>query len=864
MSFAEEAPVPASWISRLLAHPVFRIAVPLLIAGIAVFVLHYLATHIKWSDVKADVAATSDASLLWAVVATVVSFVGMALYDVIAVESVAKGKVPLRIAAMAGACGYAVSNFLGFSYLTGTAVRYRAYASLVPDITLIAGVIATSWIAFWMGIILVLGGLLTFHPAGLSTVIDISGGTETAIGVALLVALAGLFAWLATGERKLSLHGEGFALPNLRLSGLLTGASIVDIVGAALALYVLMPDDLSQSFPYFFVIYIAATGLGILSHAPAGIGVFEAVMIAGLGGSGRSDLLAALLLYRAIYTFMPFLLATLGLAAVWALTSKHHIGAAASWTYRLTRPIVPMFAAGIALIAGTTLLVSGSLPTNVRAMRMLGDVLPVSFIEASHLAGSITGLLLIIISRGLYRKLYRAWIVTLGLMAFGLVATLFKQPGWIESISLITSFGILLLFKSAFYRVDGASIFRLNGTWIVSVITLFAVVVWIGVFAYSHVAYQDDLWWDFALKGNASRFMRASLVGAIVLAVVCFNSIMNNRSERITAQPIPDLVRKLVAASEDADAQITLTGDKAFLIADDESAYLAYADTGSTLVTYGEPVGDPETGAKLIWKFREQADQAGRRCAFYSVSPAYVPTYLDLGLSIIKIGEVARVDLTSFSLEGSSKKNFRQAKNRAIREGYKFDVIPAAEIKEFLPKLHEISDAWLVSKQGSEKAFSLGAFSDEYNSYFDHAVLRKVDTDEIVAFANLFQSGNRNELSLDLMRYTPGGPNFVMDALFAELMTWGAEQGFHWFSLGAAPFSGIENHQLASLWNRIGGFAYEHGEHFYHFEGLRAFKQKFGPVWTPNYLACPGGLAVPHVLYEVNGLISGGIKGLIK
>jgi phosphatidylglycerol lysyltransferase len=861
---SSDAPVPASFLTRVVSHPVVRIAIPLTIAGLSIFVLHYLATHVKWSDVKADIIATPNISLLWAVIATAASFVGMALYDMIAVQNIAKGKIPLRIAALAGACGYAVSNVLGFAYLTGTAVRYRAYASLVPDVTLVAGVMATSWIAFWMGMFLVLGALLTFHPAGLGTVIDIGTGSETAIGLALLVALAVVYIWLATGKRRMSIHGEGFNLPGLKSSGLLTGAAMIDIVGAALTLYVLLPADVSQSFPYFFVVYIAATGLGILSHSPAGLGVFEAIMIAALGGSGRSDILAALLLYRAIYTFLPFLVASLGLAGVWAYTSKHHIGAAANWTYQLTRPIVPMVAAGVSLIAGMTLLISGALPTGVGALHIIGDILPLSVIEASHLVGSVTGLLLIIMARGLYRKLYRAWVVTLALMAVGLIATLLKEPGWVETISLVTSFAILAVFRSAFYRVDGASVFQLNSTWIVSVIILFAVVVWFGFFAYSHVAYKDELWWSFALDGNASRFLRASLVGAIVLAVICFNLIMNTRTGLVQAQPIPDLVKKLVAQSEDADAQITLTGDKAFLIAEDESAYLAYADTGSSLVTYGDPVGNPVAGTKLIWKLREQADKTGRRVAFYSVSSAFIPAYLDLGLSIIKIGEVARVDLAAFTLDGSSRKRFRQARNRAIREGLKFEVIPAAEITPYLPELRKISDAWLESKHGSEKAFSLGAFSTEYNSNFDHAVLRNGETGEIIAFANLFKSGNLNELSLDLMRHVPGGPSFVMDALFAEMMSWGAEQGFQWFSLGAAPFSGLENHQLASLWNRIGGFAYEHGERFYNFEGLRAFKQKFDPDWSPNYMACPGGMAVPHVLYEVNVLVSGGIKGLIK
>jgi phosphatidylglycerol lysyltransferase len=855
---------PGSRISRIIESPLIKIAIPLLIVAIGIFVLHELASHVSWSDVKADVLDASPEALLASVAATGLSFVGISFYDMLAVQSIAKGKVPLRVAAVAGACGYAVSNLLGFSYITGTAVRFRIYASLGLDLGLVAGVIATSWVAFWMGLIVISGGLIAFHPAGLSTVVDLSNGVETAIGLALLAAIVVLFIWLAAGKRRLEMFGLGLDLPGFKLSLSLTGASCIDILGAALALYVLMPADLVQSFPYFFVVYIAAISLGLLSHAPAGLGVFEATVIAGMGASGRSDVLAALLLYRLVYTLLPFVLATLGLGGVWIKSNKDSIGSTTNWSYRIAKPIVPMIAAGVSFIAGTTLLISGSLPSDVATLRTLREVLPLSFIEASHLIGSIVGLLLIIIARGLYRKLFLAWLMALGLMGIGLVASLSKGLGLVEATSLTVSFLFLLAFKSAFYRVEGASVFRLNTAWIISVATLLAVTIWIGVFAYSHVDYQSDLWWEFALHGDASRFLRASLVVSIILAAISINSMLHNRGAIAQAQPIPDLVRSLVAASEDADAQISLTGDKAFLIADNSSAFLAYADTGKSLIAKGDPVGDKEAGMKLIWQFREQADKAGRRCAFYSVSPEYIPTYLDLGMSVMKIGEVARVDLTSFSLNGSSKKGFRQAKNRAAREGYVFEVIPAAQVVEILPELRRISDAWLESKQGEEKAFSLGAFADDYNRHFDHAVLRNAETGEIAAFANLFQSGNKNELSLDLMRYNPDGQNFVMDALFAELMLWGSEQGFHWFSLGAAPFSGIENHPLASFWNRVGGFVYEHGEHFYHFEGLRSFKQKFGPVWTPNYLASPGGLAVPRVLYEVNALVSGGIKGLIK
>ncbi len=866
----DQATEPVSRVERwvetvtgLLEKPLVRIAIPVFVTLIALFVLHELSAHVKWADVKSDVSETPWTLMFFALFWTGVSFLSLSFYDVFAVQSVAEGKVPLPVAGMAGASGYAVSNCLGFSYITGTAIRYRIYASLGLDLGRVAGVIATSWVAFWMGMVLFLGLLLTFHPDGVSKVLPINETVETAIGLCLLAGLVTLFVWLSRGGRRLGVAGFGFNLPGGKLAGLLTLAAIGDIFGASMALYVLMPDDLGVGYPYFFTIYILAIAVGIVSHAPGGIGVFEATLIAGLGASGRSDVIAALLLYRVAYTFIPFGIASLSIAVASALTQRHRIGGAATWVYRVIRPIVPLVAAGVAAVAGVILLVSGALPSSSQKLGILREVLPLSFVEASHLAGSAIGVLLLLVSRGLFRKLYRAWVVAMLLMVAGFFASLAKGLDTHEAISMLGTIGLLAMFRGAFYRVSGASIFRLNVPWLVSVLALLAVIFWIGLFAYSHVQYENALWWDFAWNGDASRFLRSSLVVAVIMGIVAVNSLFGREIPAPVRTEIPDVVVKLVMESEDTESQISLTGDKQFLISDDETAFLAYADTGNALITKGEPVGDEKAGQQLIWQLRERADREGKLCAFYSVSTKYLPTFLDLGLSILKIGEVARVPLQDFSLDGKSRKRFRQAKNRAEREGYVFEIIPKEDLAPVLPELRKISDDWLSQKAGEEKGFALGGFDDDYLSYFDHAVLRD-ETGKIRAFANLFQGGNKSELSLDLMRYEPDSPSFVMDALFAEMMVWGSEQGFHWFSLGAAPFSGIENRQLASLWNRIGGFVYEHGEQFYHFEGLRAFKQKFEPEWSPNYLASPGGLAAPRILYEVNILISGGLRGLTK
>ena len=102
-----------------------------------------------------------------------------------------------------------------------------------------------------------------------------------------------------------------------------------------------------------------------------------------------------------------------------------------------------------------------------------------------------------------------------------------------------------------------------------------------------------------------------------------------------------------------------------------------------------------------------------------------------------------------------------------------------------------------------------------------------------------------------------------MDYLFIRLMLYGRDAGYRWFNLGMAPLSGLPQHELAPLWNRLGGFLFRHGEHFYNFQGLRRYKEKYGPEWRPRYLASPGGLALPRVLCDLSVLISGGVSGLV-
>ncbi len=107
-----------------------------------------------------------------------------------------------------------------------------------------------------------------------------------------------------------------------------------------------------------------------------------------------------------------------------------------------------------------------------------------------------------------------------------------------------------------------------------------------------------------------------------------------------------------------------------------------------------------------------------------------------------------------------------------------------------------------------------------------------------------------------MMRYLPDAPAGIMEFLFIQLMLWGKEQGYQYFNSGMAPLSGLEKHPLAPMWHKIGNTIFKYGDNFYNFEGLRAYKEKFDPVWEPKYLAAPA-FSIPTVLLGVTRLIAG-------
>jgi phosphatidylglycerol lysyltransferase len=260
----------------------------------------------------------------------------------------------------------------------------------------------------------------------------------------------------------------------------------------------------------------------------------------------------------------------------------------------------------------------------------------------------------------------------------------------------------------------------------------------------------------------------------------------------------------------------------------------------------------------MAWDFRELVEEHGGWPAFYDVGSELLHEYLDMGFSLLEIGEEARVPLADFSTAALSPLH---SIVRSVEEGgYAFEVVAPGAGDLLLPRLREIAAAWRSASGPGERGFSVGGFDADFARRFPLGVARDAGG-RPVAFAVVLPSADHEEMALELVRYLPGeAPPGILEYLTARLMEWARDEGWRWFSLGTAPHPAMEARDHGPLWQRAGGLLFRHGEHFRRFDELRAYEQQFAPHWEPRYLASPGGLVLPRTLAGVSALIAGGTR----
>jgi len=843
-----------------------RHTIPLVI-GLVLFlaaleVLRIELRTVSWHELTVDLLGTPPSQLALALVLTALNYAALTGYDLLAFAYIGKTLPRARIA-LASFLAYAISNNVGFAMFSGASVRYRFYTRWGVTAEELSRIVFSYSVTFWLGLL----GL-----GGLSLVVSPLPGARELPAHQLLAPLGWLLmlvppAYLVATvvrRRPLRLRSYELPLPSPKIAAGQVLLSATDWALAGAVLYVVLP---SSALPFFQFLgaFLVAILLGMASHVPGGVGVFEGLMVLFLKPYLTSgQLLPALVVYRAVYYLLPLTLALIGLVTDVVWQRRAHAARASAVLGQLTEQLTPRVLAIFTFLAGLVLLFSGSTPAAAGRLALLDRILPLGLIEASHFLGSVAGVALLILSQGLARRLDAAYYLTATAIVTGMAASLLKGFDYEEAVLLLLVLLVLRRARPAFDRRAAFFDTRFSGAWIAALAGALGASVWLGLFAFKHLDYSHELWWQFEVQGEASRFLRASVGAAMVLLLVGFARLIGYAPHEAPTPDDADLedAGKAIAAQTSTSPCLVYLRDKALLFNDDRTAFVMYGVQGRTWVALGDPVGPEDRLGDVIRRFLERCDDFGGVPVFYEIGSTHLNRYADFGLTFVKLGEEAKVDLTTFTLEGSQAARYRQAIRRLDKDGGTFRIVEPAGVPAIMDQLREVSDDWLAAKASAEKGFSLGFFDEAYVSRFPVALIERGG--RIQAFANVWPGPRHVELSIDLMRYHRDAPKSVMDALFVHLMKWGQEQGYRWFAMGMAPLSGFENSPVASLWNRLGTFLYEHGESVYSFQGLRAYKDKFNPIWEPHYLAYPGGLRLPRIMVDVSALVAGGYRKIFR
>ena len=281
----------------------------LTIIAIAMVVLVRMLRGIDVNDVFAAVRAVEWRHIAAAALFVAGGYFTLTFYYWFALRTIGRSEIPYRVAALAGFTSYSIGHNIGATVFTGGAVRYRIYSLYGLDAIEVAKICFVAGLTFWLGNATVLGLGVAYTPQAAGWIDHLPPTVNRIAAIAILVVLASYVGWVWSAPREIGRGGWKVKLPSGPSTLLQIGIGIIDLGFCALAMYMVLPDEPNIGFVTLAVVFVSATLLGFASHAPGGLGVFDAAMLMALWQFDKEDLLAGLLLFRLLYYFVPFALA---------------------------------------------------------------------------------------------------------------------------------------------------------------------------------------------------------------------------------------------------------------------------------------------------------------------------------------------------------------------------------------------------------------------------------------------------------------------------------------------------------------------------------------------------------------------------
>jgi uncharacterized membrane protein YbhN (UPF0104 family) len=291
---------------------------------LAGFTLFRMLRDVQPERVLASIAAMPASNIAISIAFVAAAYFTITFYDFFALRTIGARHVPYRIAAMSAFTSFSIGHNLGATVFTGGAIRFRIYSAYGLSLIDVAKIAFVTGLTFWLGNAFVLGLGMAIAPDAASALDQLPPWVNRAIGLTGLAAICIYLLWLVGRTRVIGVKGVTLTLPSARLTFVQILIGIADLGLAAVGMYVLLPASPPAELLPFVVIFVLATLLGFLSHTPGAIGVFDAAILIALAQYPKEELLATLLIWRAIYYILPFSLALVVMATreCWLATRR--------------------------------------------------------------------------------------------------------------------------------------------------------------------------------------------------------------------------------------------------------------------------------------------------------------------------------------------------------------------------------------------------------------------------------------------------------------------------------------------------------------------------------------------------------------
>ena len=249
------------------------------IIAVALVVLYRILRGIDADEVVEALKATEPRHIAIAAFFVAAGYFTLTFYDLFALRTIGHKEIPYRVAALAGFTSYSIGHNIGATVFTGGAVRYRIYSAWGLDAIAVAKICFVAGLTFWLGNAAVLGLGVLYAPLAATAIDQLPAWFNRGLAIAILAVLASYIIWVWRSPRVIGRREWQVTLPAGPLTLLQIAIGIVDLSCCAIAMYMVLPDEPNIGFVTLAVIFVSATLLGFASHAPGGLGVFDAAML---------------------------------------------------------------------------------------------------------------------------------------------------------------------------------------------------------------------------------------------------------------------------------------------------------------------------------------------------------------------------------------------------------------------------------------------------------------------------------------------------------------------------------------------------------------------------------------------------------